>query len=190
MASEQQAGLLDDLDVVETVMARVTSVLGMLIDREFRVGELRAERVHERPAGAGQVHVSFRMAFGLEGGDRHAALLVPLPDALALAARLLCLSDEEVEEHRGLLGPDALTKDALLELGNMISGAVQDSVRELTGSDSSVSFGGCQGVRADVRPALEYTEGDELVVGRAVARIHEYPEFELILMFPALPGMA
>jgi hypothetical protein len=44
-------------------------------------------------------------------------------------------------------------------------------------------------VRPDVRPALIYNEGDRLLVGRARGRIHEYPEFDMILMLPELAGL-
>jgi hypothetical protein len=39
-----------------------------------------------------------------------------------------------------------------------------------------------------VRPALPYEEGNELLVGRAKVRLHESPEFEVILMQPVLFG--
>ena len=48
---------------------------------------------------------------------------------------------------------------------------------------------GCQGVKPDVRPALEYIEGDELVLGRAEAQIGDFDPFEMLLMIPALPGV-
>ena len=48
----------------------------------------------------------------------------------------------------------------------------------------SVRTAGCQGVRAGVRPALAYAEGDELIVGRAKVRIHSFPWFEAILILP------
>jgi hypothetical protein len=41
-------------------------------------------------------------------------------------------------------------------------------------------------VRAGVRPALGYVEGDELVVARGRARVHHFEPFEMILMLPSL----
>jgi hypothetical protein len=41
-------------------------------------------------------------------------------------------------------------------------------------------------VRAGVRPALCYVEGEELVVARARVRVHHFEPFEMILMLPAL----
>ena len=43
---------------------------------------------------------------------------------------------------------------------------------------------GCQGVRADVRPAFPYEEGSELIVARVGACFDPFPPFELILMLP------
>ena len=40
-------------------------------------------------------------------------------------------------------------------------------------------------MRAGVRPAFPYREGDPLIVGRAMASLHTYPPFEMILMMPA-----
>ena len=48
----------------------------------------------------------------------------------------------------------------------------------------SVTSKGCQGVRADVRPAFPYEEGAELLVVRAKTKVHDFPSFELIGMFP------
>ena len=31
-----------------------------------------------------------------------------------------------------------------------------------------------------------YEEGDQLIVGRATARLHDFPEFEIILVLPDL----
>jgi hypothetical protein len=189
MAPGEQLGLLEDLDVVEAVLGRVSSTLGMLIDRELVVRDVRCERAAQRPAGEGGVHVSFRMGFEFGGEVHHGALLVPLPEALALAAYTLCMSDEAVEALRSSPEPDAPTKGALLEVGGVLGGALGDAVRGLTKGECTASFAGCQGVRAGVRPALRYTEGDPLVVGRATARVHAFPEFELLLILPALPGM-
>ena len=45
-------------------------------------------------------------------------------------------------------------------------------------------------MRSSVRPAFPYVEGTELVVGRATARVHEFPPFEMITMLPVLPAAA
>ena len=39
-------------------------------------------------------------------------------------------------------------------------------------------------VRADVRPALVYTEGEPLIVGRAKVTIGDYEPTEMIVMIP------
>lgn len=177
---------LEDINVIKAMLKGVGSNLEMLIDRDFKMDDIRSERVNKRPAGLGGVHISFRFGFSTGAGVGQGSLIVPLPDALSLAAYLMCVPDAGVKTHRSSREPDEGMKDALLEVGNMSGGALDDTVRTLCGSDSKVKFLGCQGVRADVRPAFKYTEGDELVVGRAKAQIHDFPEFELIVMFPEL----
>ena len=176
----------EDIKVVTALMKGVVSTLEMLIDREFAMTNIRAERAHERPAGAGGVHISFRFGFLTSAGVGEGSMIVPLPDALAIAAYLMCVPDVEVKTHRASREPDEGLKDALLEVGNMTAAAIDDAVRGLCGPDSKVKFLGCQGVKSDVRPAFKHTGGDELVVGRATSRIHDYPEFELILILPEL----
>jgi len=102
---------------------------------------------------------------------------------------MMSVPDAAVVSHRRKADLDETTKDALLEVGNMTGGAINDTMRSAS-PGTLVQFFGCQGVRANVRPAFPYAEGDQLVVGRAQARIHEFPAFELIVMFPRLPQMA
>jgi len=169
---------------VEEILERITSDLSMLADRELGVQEVTVERQTTRPAGPGQVHVSFR--FGAEVGERlqHGALLVPLPDAITLASYLMMLPDAAVNERRKRATLDDSLKDAMLEIGNFVGGAVDAALRAMETPVSRVRFEGCQGVRADVRPALVYNEGDPLVVGRARVTIGAYEPTAIIVMIP------
>ena len=72
----------------------------------------------------------------------------------------------------------------MLEIGNMIGGAGNTALASLGASASSLRSEGCQGVRADVRPAFPYEEGNELIVGGVTARFEPFPPFELILILP------
>lgn len=177
---------LDDFTLVQTILARVQSDLGAIIDRELALEDVRAERAASRPAGADAVHVSFKLAFRRGDAERHGCLLVPLPDALTLAGYLQMLPDPVVEERRELDAPDAATKDAILEIGNMIGAAVEAALKSLHLESWSARSAGCQGVRAHVRPAFPYMEGDALVVGRARLGVEPFPAFETILMLPPL----
>jgi len=51
--------------------------------------------------------------------------------------------------------------------------------------ETMVRSEGCQGVRADVRPAFAYDEGSELIVGRAHMTLHDFDPFGVVLMLPA-----
>lgn len=175
--------------LVEEVLQRIAADLSMITDRELVVGQSRVNRCSERPAGEDQVHISFRIAF--EQGDqlRHGCVLMPLPDAISLACYLMMVPDENIEDRRALEDLDETTKDALLEVGNFIGGAADAALREAVGVRARVRSEGCQGVRASVRPAMIYNEGDPLVVGRAKATVHDFPEFELLMMLPELDGV-
>ena len=176
-----------DLQLIEDIIGRIATNLSMLVDREITIDSVDTSRVTERPAGAGSVHISFKLQFQNKKGDEASgSVLVPLPDALALACYLMMFPEAEVKVQRGKKDLDQSTKDAMLELGNFIGAAVDESLRVFAPS-TSVRSDGCQGVRANVRPAFPYDEGSELMVGRAKTRLHEFPSFELIAMFPVLP---
>ncbi|MEZ6013557.1 MAG: hypothetical protein R3F49_00455 [Planctomycetota bacterium] len=172
------------LQAIEEIFERITSDLSMLADREIGVKELVVERHTARPAGAGKIHISFR--FGAEEGEQihHGTLLIPLPDSITLASFLMMLPDDTVRERRGWATLDDSLKDAMLEIGNFVGGAVDAALRALETSVSRVRFEGCQGVRAGVRPALVYREGAPLLVGRAKVTIGSYEPTEMVVIIP------
>ena len=177
----------EDLELVEDIIAKVVANVSMLVDREIEVEGVETLRVTERIAGKAKVHISFKLTFRDDDGrEAQGCVLVPLPDALSLACYLMMFPEGEVKAHRGNKDLDRSMKDAMLELGNFIGAAVDESLRARV-RGTSARTRGCQGVRANVRPAFAYEEGRELVVGRAKARVHEFPPFELIVMLPALP---
>lgn len=174
-----------ELEIVTAVIERISANVSMLVDRDIRVGEVSASHATERPAGKDEVHISFKLGLTSEDGQRgQGCLLIPLPDALSLACYLMMYSESDVQLQRGRSELDDSSKDAIVELGNFIGSAVDEVLRSLDDS-VSVRMQGCQGVRSNVRPALDYTEGGELLVGRAGVQIHEFPEFEMILMVPS-----
>jgi hypothetical protein len=178
--SEKQAELVDEL------LQRIAADLSMITDRDLVVGSSKVERMTERPFGKGKVHISFRLGFEQEGNVHHGTLLVPLADAISLACYLMMMPDDGVKEKRSMKSIDDTLKDAMLEVGNFIGGAADGALREASGISAKVRSEGCQGVKGNVRPMMIYNEGDSLVIGKAKATVHEYPEFEMILMLPEL----
>lgn len=171
--------------LVEEVLARVASDLSMITDREFVVQDVTSELASARIAGEGAVHISFKLGFeGKDGGKDHGCILVPLPEAISLAGFLMMMPDDGVTKRRGDTNLDEAMKDAMLEVANFVAGAADAAVREALSVPVKVRSEGCQGVRADVRPALVYDEGAPLVVARAKARIHKYDEFTLLAIVP------
>ena len=185
MSIDSEIGTRDDLDLVTSIFERISTDLSMIIDREIAVEDVRAGRTHRRVVGASNVHISFKLALQRGQTTHQGCLLVPLPDAIALSAYLMMVPDETVIHERERTDLDRPMKEALLEVGNFVAGAC-DAVLRRTLEGCTVRSEGCQGVRADVRPALQYREGDELVVGRARGRIGSFEPFELILQLPAL----
>ena len=51
-----------DLEMVSEILTRVTNDLFTVVDREIEVVELETERVTERAAGLGKIHISFKLA--------------------------------------------------------------------------------------------------------------------------------
>lgn len=169
---------------VVSIALRIADDLSTIVDRTLALSNVTVEKIDSRVAGKGVVHISFKLRFDRAAGTQYGALLVPLPDALALAGCLTMMPDDQVAAQRNSLELDAGTKDAIVELGNFVAGAVDAVLRESRANVARARAAGCQGVRADVRPAFPYTEGQELILVRATAKLHDFDPFELLLMLP------
>lgn len=181
---------LDETELASSVLARMATDLSMIMDRELVVEDVRVERRTQRPAGSARVHISFKLGIEVGGASRQGCLLVPLPDANALAAFLMMLPDADVARERQRTELDGPFKEALLEVGKFLAGACDSVLRQALPVQSTTRSDGCQGVRANVRPALSYREGDALMVTRARARVHNFEPFELILTLPSFTDVA
>lgn len=174
---------LDDHEIVQCVLGRIATDLELILDRELELDGLVLEHLHTRPAGKGQVHISFKLGIDAGGEEEQGCLLVPLPDAIALAGYLMMKEDDEVLGERTRQDLDGPYKEAMLELSKVLASCCQ-SVLERALPDRVVRSAGCQGVRANVRPALEYREGDRLLVARVRARVARFEPREWILVLP------
>ena len=179
-----EAPLVDERELVEGVLSRMATDLSMIIDREFQVEDITVERRTQRPVGTGSVHISFKFGIELGGSSWQGCLLVPLPEAVTMAGFMMMLTDEAVERERARTELDGPFKGALLEVGKFLAGACDGVLRRVLSEECSTRSEGCQGVRADIRPAMDYVEGTPLLVGRARACLHEFEPFELILVLP------
>ncbi|HRV80456.1 MAG TPA: hypothetical protein P5218_03420 [Planctomycetota bacterium] len=108
---------------------------------------------------------------------------MPLPEAITLAGSLMMVTDDVIEQCRAQATLDEPTKNAMLEVGNFIAGATEAAFRALE-VPCKVSFEGCQGVKADVRPRLLYSEGEEMVTSSAQVQLAGYGESEFLLLVP------
>jgi len=178
-----------EAEVVEELLQRIASDISMITDRDLLITVKEVSKWSERPAGKNKIHISFRIGIQQADGVKHGCLLLPLPDAISLACYLMMIPDDGVKGKRALSTIDEAIKDAMLEVGNFIGGATDAALREAVGVKAKVRAEGCQGVRPNIRPALVYNEGDALLVGRAKGRVHDYPEFDLLLMLPELSGI-
>lgn len=175
---------------VQASLERIVSDIMTIADHGFELIDVATERMFRRPAGERQVHISFRFVLESDAGEAQGCLLVPLPDALALAGFLLMMPIDAVTRTRSRTQLDSATKDALLEVSNFVARAIHDSLDERDFREVRVHSDGCQGVRADVRPSLDYNEGDLLIVGRARARLAGFPDFEMLFLLPDVARLA
>ena len=173
------------IECIEEIYQRIASDLSMIADRDLAVTQVESALEETRPAGRGKIHISFRLGFQGPDEVQHGCLLVGLPDAISLACCLMMVPGDVVKANRNLKTLDSTTKDAMLEVGNFICGATDSALRALGMTDVKVSFEGCQGVNANVRPALIYHEGEPLIVGRAQASLADFPEDGVLLVVPA-----
>ena len=181
-----QEATAEDAKLAESILDRVGADLGMIIDRSVRMSDFRTERADFRVSGEGSIHISFRLGVRIDGMNRQGCMLLPLAEAVAVGGFLMMMSDEDVLAYREKTDLDTSMKEALLEVGNFIAGACDAVLRSSLPDGSAIRSEGCQGVRDGVRPALEYDEGEELLVGRAQGQIDDFPPFEAILMLPEL----
>ena len=169
---------------VQELFGRVARNIGALLAQSFEVSSMKSETNTTRAVGADLIHISFKLALSRGEERGHGCLLVPLPEAITLAGHLLMEPESVIAEarERSELEPELM--EAMQDLGSFIGGAAEEVFRELGSEDVSVRSEGCQGVRPDCAPSFPYEEGDDLIVGRAQARINESPAFEMLLMLP------
>lgn len=176
----------NDQQQVDEIMQRIAGDLSMIVDRPLKISTAPAQRSQTRVAGTKLVHISFKLGFQHGGRITHGCILIPLPDAIALACYLMMVPDDGVKSKRNLTTLDAGTKDSMLEVANFIGGATDAALRSIGMQDIRVRSEGCQGVRPNVRPAFSYEEGSTLIVERAKAQLHTWPPFEMLLLLPVL----
>jgi hypothetical protein len=171
----------------EEILARISSDLSMITDREFKIEEMNCELTDQRAVGKDKIHISFKLGFQSEDGDvQHGCIIMPLADAISLACFLMMVPDDGVKTKRAVTDLDESLKDALIEVSNFIGGAADAALREAIDLGTKVRSEGCQGVRPDVRPAFVYEDGQPLIVTTAKAQVHEFEEFEMVAMLPPI----
>ena len=180
-ASETRDKLL-----VRGIVERAFNDIEMLTDHELKTSAIRCERVNERVTASGCIHISFRIEFGINGASPHGCLLIPLPEAIAIACYLTMMPDDSVESHRKDTDLTRTMKDAMLEISNFIGGAADQFLRGWEGDNGfSARSAGCQGVADGAIPNLAYSKGDELILAHIETKVHEFDTFDAILIVPA-----
>ncbi|MEM7310243.1 MAG: PilZ domain-containing protein [Planctomycetota bacterium] len=174
----------EERDLAAAVLARVADTLTAGLGHDLTCETAAVQRVHSRAAGHGGIHLSFRLALELAGDQRHGCLLIPYAEAFAMASAWLGEPDQTLSESRALKAPSQMMKTALLDLCEVVASAVQEALGTSPNAGVSVLSAGCQGVRAGVRPAFPYRDGDELMLARASTSFAGGPPFELLLMLP------
>ncbi|HUR29580.1 MAG TPA: hypothetical protein VM509_15430 [Planctomycetota bacterium] len=185
MPAEAPAGEPFESQVRE-VLTRIAGDLATLIDHKVSLESTSAQLAASKPGGKKHVHIAFKLSFEWRGQRLYGALLVPLPEAITLACFLLTVPDEAVALKRKLTELDQATKDAMLEIANFIGGATDGALRTRFPQGLAVRSLGCQGLRAEQPPGFPFEKGTELIVGRAKARISDYPVFNMVLILPVL----
>jgi len=175
---------------VRGVLERIASDLSLLTDRPVRLECSAARRCSSKPAGSGGVHIAFKLRFEWRGQRLHGALLLPLPEAIALAGHLLMQPDELVAAKRAEPSLDQGSKEALLEIANFIGGATDGALRLHYPQGLSVRALGCQGLRPEQAPAFPLAAGEEWVEGRGTGRIGAGLPFECLLILPLIREQA
>lgn len=171
--------------VLQSVFKRVASDLSMIVERDIEVESIAYEEREDRAAGPSVVHIAFRFGVRVSGGVvHHGALLVPLREAVAVAGYLMMAPEDQVAAMCESGEVDIAVKKALVEVGAFVAAAGDAALRTAGVACDSVFFEGCQGVRADVPPSLQYEEGAPLSTSRAMVSIAGQQPVECLLMLP------
>ena len=101
---------MTDQQQIDEILQRVAGDLSMIADRELKLQPAQVQRASARVAGQAGVQISFKLGFEQAGRVLHGALLVPLPDAQALAAYLMMLPEESVQSKRAQTTLDGVSK--------------------------------------------------------------------------------
>ena len=177
-----------DSDWTSRALVRVAEDWAMMIDHEVSIENVQVERESSAPACEGSVHIAFQ--FGLthaELGPRYrGALLVPLPDALTMAAYLMMTPENQIAGARAAQAPDSATKDSLMELSSILASALDGVVQDSFEGTWSVTSLGCQGVREGAVPRVSTADDLEWTVARAQGTLADFDAFPMQLVLPVL----
>jgi hypothetical protein len=171
---------------LEGILNRIASDISIIADVPIQVEAVEAESSHERPAGEDSIHISYRLAITEDGKSSQGCLLMPLSDAQVLAGGLMMQSRTRLDEVRKSEVLEPATKDAVMELGTFFAGAVESALRDLGHMLVQVEHQGCQGVRPNVRPRLEFEESSTFLVGNCEAKLLNYESQPWVVILPQL----
>ncbi len=138
----------DAEELAKELSAGVLESLSMMVDKDITLSSQTVSASPGPPTGKDNVHIAFRFKAISPLGERFVCLLLPLDAAVSGACSVLMMPLDQVPGicSSGFLEP--AIKEALLEIGNMLSSVFAQRLSE-PGSKCSVSFHGCQGLRAD-----------------------------------------
>ena len=170
--------------IAEVALAQVARDIALLSGKEMRLDDVATDVGPRRPGSEG-VQISFRIAFDADGDKRQGCLMVPFADAVALAGYLMLKPGAEIAEMRERVELDDALKDAVLEIANLIGGAVDNALRWFLPSGAAITTDGCQGVRAGARPFLPRNGEDaDYVVAEATATVDRFEPRRWVLLLP------
>ena len=176
---------LDAAQVLSSLQAEVAETLATVIERQVTFGSPTVT-TKDAPAAVGdQIHISFKLGFALENARAQGCLLLPLPEAIALANYLMMAPDSVVAARRQDTQLDRSSMDAMLVIGNFIGGAVDSAVCRLGSGGPKVTSQGCQGVRPLHSPLLSRVPHDPLWVATSTLQVHDHPMATSNWMLPA-----
>ena len=174
-----------DLQLAELVFRHLVEDLSLLLDCSIALRDVETQRSPRKARGEGTIHISFKLGFHARGLRRHGALLVPLSEAITLAAHFFALPAAELALRRPVTELDRSTKHGMLEVGHFIAAAVAAGLRTASPRAPAVASEGCQGVPLGRAPSFPHERGAELLIGRARLEIAPFEPFDAWLMLPA-----
>jgi len=178
-------GKTDTTEILDLLVDETGGSLSLLSDFSVREVSQEDEIVQDRPGEDETIRIAIRFGFKTPQGARVGFMQFPLSDALVLGGSLLMMPTEMIRAGMESQEPDEGQKEAIMEVGNLLSGAFDALLGKRLPDQTLVQFLGCQGVSPGNAPWVPGYTGESIAVRRQSVAFGDFEPFDLLIAIPA-----